>query len=167
MTNTNYKKAYLAGGCFWGMEELFRKQDWVVDTQVGYMGWRESEPTYQNHSWHAEAIEVSFDPEVTSYQKVLDFFFTIHDPTTKDRQGNDRGDSYRSAIFYQNSDEKLQAEAMIEIVNQSGRWMSPVVTNLEEFKWFYDAEWYHQDYLQENINGYTCHYVRFPSYLSA
>jgi peptide-methionine (S)-S-oxide reductase len=134
MKKTDYKKAYLAGGCFWGMEELFRKQDGVVDTQVGYMGGLSDDPTYRNHQGHAEAIEVSFDPEVTSYQKVLDFFFTIHDPTTKDRQGNDRGDSYRSAIFYQTSDEKIQAEAMVEIVNRSGRWMSPVVTNLEEFK---------------------------------
>ena len=161
----NTKKAYIAWGCFWGMEELFRKQPWVVDTQVGYMGWHVSEPTYQNHGWHAEAIEVSYDSDITSYQNILDYFFTIHDPTTKDRQGNDRGDSYRSAIFYQNSDEKLQAEGMIEIVNRSGRWTNPVVTTLEEFDWFHEAEWYHQDYLQENPNGYTCHYVRFPSYL--
>lgn len=161
----NIKKAYLAGGCFWGMEELFRKQPWVVDTRVWYMGWHVADPTYQNHGWHAEAIEVSYDSDLTSYQNILDYFFTIHDPTTKDRQWNDRGDSYRSAIFYQNSDERLQAEAMIEIVNRSGRWVSPVVTTLEEFDKFYEAESYHQDYLQDNPNGYTCHYVRFPSYL--
>jgi peptide-methionine (S)-S-oxide reductase len=147
------------------MEELFRKQEWIVDTQVGYMGGLNDDPTYRDHEWHAEAIELSYDSSATSYQRVLDFFFTIHDPTTKNRQGNDRGSSYRSAIFYQNSDELIQAEAMIEIVNKSWRWMAPVVTTLEEFAWFYDAESYHQDYLQENINGYTCHYVRFPSYL--
>jgi peptide-methionine (S)-S-oxide reductase len=110
MTKNNYKKAYLAGGCFWGMEELFRKIDGVVDTQVGYMGGNSPDPTYRNHEGHAEAIEITYDSDITSYQKVLDFFFTIHDPTTKDRQGNDRGSSYRSAIFYQNSDEKIQAE---------------------------------------------------------
>jgi len=165
MSESNIKKAYLAGGCFWGMEELFRKQPWVVDTQVGYMGGHEAEPTYRNHWWHAEAIEVTYDSTETSYQKILDYFFTIHDPTTKDRQGNDRGDSYRSAIFYQSEDEKLQAEGMIEIVNNFGRWMREVVTTLESFDGFYEAEWYHQDYLQENPNWYTCHYVRFPSYL--
>jgi peptide-methionine (S)-S-oxide reductase len=165
MTENNQKKAYLAGGCFWWMEELFRNRPWVVDTRVGYMGGHVDNPTYQNHGWHAEAIEILYDSELTSYQDILDFFFTMHDPTTVDRQGNDRGDSYRSAIFYQNSDEKIQAEAMIEIVNRSGRWMTPVVTRLEEFQWFHVAEWYHQDYLQENPNGYTCHYVRFPSYL--
>lgn len=162
----NTQKVYLAGGCFWGMEELFRKQPGVVDTEVGYTGGHVENPTYQNHSWHAEAMEITYDPEVTSFQKLLDFFFCIHDPTTKDRQGNDRGDSYRSAIFYQNDDEKLQAEAFIQIVNQSGRWPSEVVTTLEPLDVFYPAEGYHQDYLQENINGYTCHYVRFPSYLS-
>jgi len=161
----NIKKAYVAGWCFWGMEELFRKVEWVVDTQVWYMGGNAPDPTYRNHEGHAEAIEISYDSEITSYQNILDFFFTIHDPTTLDRQGNDRGSSYRSAIFYQNDDEKFQAEGMIQIVNNSGRWISEVVTSLEAFDHFYEAEWYHQDYLQENINGYTCHYVRFPSYL--
>jgi len=146
------------------MEELFRKIDGVLDTQVGYMWGDSTDPTYRNHAGHAESIELTYDPETVSFQQLLDFFFTIHDPTTKDRQGNDRGDAYRSAIFYQNDDEKLQAEAFIQIVNNSGRWMSPVVTNLEQFKWFYLAESIHQDYLQENPHGYTCHYVRFPSY---
>ena len=104
---TNYKKAYLAGGCFWGMEELFRKIDGVVGTQVGYMWWAAIEPTYRNHGGHAEAVELTYDPEIISFQQLLDFFFMIHDPTTKDRQGNDRWDAYRSAIFYQNDDEKL------------------------------------------------------------
>jgi len=166
MKEKNIKKAYIAGGCFWWMEELFRKRDGVVDTEVGYMGGYVENPTYQNHGWHAEAMEVSYDADIISYQNILDFFFTIHDPTTKNRQGNDRGDSYRSAIFYQNEDEKIQAEAMIEIVNRSGRWMWEVVTTLEKFEKFYRAEWYHQDYLQENPNGYTCHYVRFSSYFS-
>lgn len=159
------KKAYIAGGCFWGMEELFRKQDGIEDTEVGYMGGHVDEPTYQNHSWHAEALEITYNPEIISFQGVLDYFFRVHNPTTKDQQGNDRGDSYRSAIFYQSDDEKLQSEAFIQIVNNSGRWTSDVVTTLEKFDTFYKAESYHQDYLQDNPNGYTCHYVRFPTYL--
>ncbi len=165
MTEKNIQKAYLAGGCFWGMEELFRKREGVTDTQVGYMGWSVADPTYRDHEGHAEAIEISYDSDITCFQNILDFFFAIHDPTTKDRQWNDRGSSYRSAIFYRNSDEKIQSEAFIEIVNNSGRWTAPVATTLESFEWFYPAEAYHQDYLQENPNGYTCHYVRFPSYL--
>lgn len=166
MTEKNYKKAYLAGGCFWGLEELFRAQDWVIDTEVGYMGGDVPNPTYQNHHGHAEAMEIEYDPSVVSYQWILDFFFRVHNPTTIDQQGNDRGSSYRSAIFYQNDDEKSQSEAFIEIVNSSDRWQDPVVTTLEAFDVFYPAEDVHQDYLQDNIGGYTCHYVRFPTYLS-
>lgn len=165
MSENNYKKAYLAGGCFWWMEELFRKIDWVVGIQVWYMGWYETEPTWQSHGWHAEAIEISYDPLITSFQQLLDFFFCIHDPTTKDKQWNDKGSGYRSAIFYQNEDERIQAEWFIQIVNNSGRWMSGVVTTLEAFETFYKAEAFHQNFLQENINWYTCHYIRFPSYI--
>ncbi len=166
MTENNYKKAYIAGGCFWGMEELFRKQDGIIFTEVGYMGWHEADPTYQSHAGHAEALELTYDSEIISFQGILDFFYRVHNPTTVDQQGNDRGASYRSAVFYQNSDEKIWAEAFIEIVNGSGRWNTPVVTTLEEFEAFYPAEPYHQDYLQKSPHGYTCHYVRFPSYIT-
>jgi peptide-methionine (S)-S-oxide reductase len=165
MTNTNYKKAYLAGGCFWGMEDLFRVREWVIDTRVWYTWWTNTHPTWQSHEWHAEALEIKYDPEITSFQNVLDFFFWIHDPTTKDRQGNDVWTGYRSAIFYQSEEERKVAEEMIEIVNTSGRWMSPVVTSLESFDIFYEAEEMHQDFLQIRPNYYLCHYVRFPSYL--
>ena len=155
----------LAGGCFWGMEELLRKQIGVVNTQVGYTGGGVDNPTYENHAGHAEAVEIEYDPNKTSYRKLLDFFFQIHDPTTLNQQGNDRGDSYRSAIFYANEEEKKEAEEFIEIVNQSGRWENPVVTSLEPLNKFYPAENYHQNYLQKNPAGYTCHFIRFESYL--
>ncbi len=161
----NLKKAYLAGGCFWGMEDLFRKEQGIVDTEVGYTGGNVVDPTYQNHDGHAEALEITYNVDVISYQGVLDFFFRIHNPTTVNQQGNDRGTSYRSAIFYQNEDEKLQSEAMITIVNQSGRWPTPVVTTLEKYDVFYRAEPNHQDYLKHNPFGYTCHYVRWGTYL--
>lgn len=164
--DSTIQKAYVAGGCFWGMEELFRKEVWVVDTKVWYTGGQNDNPTYRNHPWHAEALEISYDSNLTSFKNILDFFFRIHNPTTVDRQGNDRWSSYRSAIFYQNTNQRDEAEKFISIVNSSGRWPDPVVTTLEEYKKFYLAEDYHQDYLQENINGYTCHYVRFPSYIS-
>jgi len=159
------KKMVLAGGCFWGMEELLRKQIGVVNTQVGYTGGGVDNPTYENHAGHAEAVEIEYDPNKTSYRKLLDFFFQIHDPTTLNQQGNDRGDSYRSAIFYANEEEKKEAEEFIEIVNQSGRWENPVVTSLEPLNKFYPAENYHQNYLQKNPAGYTCHFIRFESYL--
>ncbi len=157
------KKAYLAGGCFWGMEELFRKQLGVVDTEVGYSGGENDNPTYERHPGHAEAMEIIYDPAVTSYLKILDYFFRIHNPTTVNRQGNDIGSSYRSAIFYQNEEEKQDAEKMIKIVNESGLWKDPVVTTLEPFKKFWSAEDYHQDYLQKNPGGYTCHMERWGS----
>lgn len=159
-------KAYLAGGCFWGLEELVREQPGVLDTEAGYTGGENENPTYENHPGHAEALEVTYDPEKISYQQLLDFFFQIHNPTTLNRQGNDIGTSYRSAIFYQNEEEKQVAEDMIRIVNESKRWKDPVVTTLEPFSVFYPAETYHQDYLQKNPGGYTCHAIYFDSYLT-
>lgn len=159
------KKIILAGGCFWGMEELIRKQPGVIETTVGYTGGEVENPTYQNHEGHAEAVEIKYDSDLTSYKKLLDFFFQIHDPTTINQQGNDVGSSYRSAIFYANDEEKNEAINFINIVNKSGRWKDPVVTSMEPLKKFYPAENYHQDYLQKNPNGYTCHVIRFGSYL--
>lgn len=165
------QKTYLAGGCFWGMEELFRSVPGVISTQTGYTGGRNENPTYENHSGHAEAIEITYDDTQTSFWKLLDFFFQIHNPTTLNRQGNDIGDSYRSAIFYQNDTEQKQAEDFIGIVNNSQRWKDregnvvPVVTTLEPFTKFWPAEAYHQDYLQNNPGGYTCHAIWFESYL--
>ncbi|MCE9585894.1 peptide-methionine (S)-S-oxide reductase MsrA [Candidatus Uhrbacteria bacterium] len=159
--------AVLAGGCFWGLEELFRKQPGVVETVTGYTGGENEHPTYENHPGHAEALKITYDPEKTSYPELLDFFFRIHDPTTMNRQGNDVGSAYRSAIFYADDDQKKEAEKFIDIVNASGRWPSPVVTTIEPLKRFSEAEGYHQDYLQKNPGGYTCHFVRtMPSYLS-
>lgn len=160
------KKAYLAGGCFWGMEELFRHQKGVLETEAGYTGGENDDPTYDHHPGHAEALEIEYNPEELSCKDVLDFFFQIHDPTTVNQQGNDVGTSYRSAIFYQTEEEKKEAEDFIELVNVSGRWPSPVVTTLEKFTTFYPAEEYHQDYLQKNPSGYTCHVIRFGSYMT-
>ena len=159
------KKIVLAGGCFWGMEELIRKQPGVLDTVVGYTGGKVENPTYENHEGHAEAVEIEYDPEKTSYGELLDFFFRIHNPTTLSRQGNDIGSSYRSAIFYGNEEEKKEAGNFIEIVNNSKRWKDPVVTTLEPLKKFYPAEEYHQDYLQKSPGGYTCPAIYFDSYL--
>ena len=155
----------LAGGCFWGMEDLFRKQTGVINTQVGYAGGKEDNPTYEKHEGHAEAVEIEYDENITSYEKLLDFFFQIHDPTTLNQQGNDIGASYRSAIFYQNKDEKREARNFIDIVDKSRRWKNPVVTTLEPLIKFYPAEEYHQNYLQKNPGGYICHAIRFGSYL--
>lgn len=159
------KKIVLAGGCFWGLEDLIRKQPGVVNTEVGYAGGENENPTYEHHPGHAEAVLIEYDSEKTSYKNLLDFFFQIHNPTTLNQQGNDIGTSYRSAIFYGNEDEKKEAEDFIKIVNNSGRWKNPVVTTLEPFKAFYKAEEYHQDYLQKNPGGYTCHAIWFESYL--
>ena len=161
------KKIVLAGGCFWGLEDLIRKQPGVVDTIVGYTGGTNDNPTYENHTGHAEAVEITYDPAVTSYKKLLDFFFQIHNPTTLNQQGNDRGTSYRSAIFYGNDEEKKEAEDFIKIVNDSKRWDNPVVTMLEPFTTFWKAEDYHQDYLVKHPGGYTCHAIYFDSYLKA
>jgi len=159
------KVVYLAGGCFWGLEELFRKRPGVIDTEAGYTGGENDHPTYENHPGHAEALRIEYDPNKTSFRELLDFFFCAHDPTTLNRQGNDIGESYRSAIFYQNEAEKQEAEEFIQIVNDSGRWDHPVVTSLEPFTTFWPAEEEHQDYLQKHPNGYTCHFIRFDSYL--
>lgn len=159
------KKIVLAGGCFWGMEELIRQQPGVVDTTVGYTGGQVKNPTYENHEGHAEAVAIEYDPEKTSYQKLLDFFFQIHNPTTLNQQGNDVGTSYRSAIFFGNEAEKIEAQNFIKIVNQSKRWDNQVVTTVEPLDEFYPAEEYHQDYLQKNPGGYTCHMIYFDSYL--
>lgn len=159
------KKIVLAGGCFWGLEDLIRSQPGVVNTEVGYTGGKVENPMYENHEGHAEAVEIEYYPEKTSYQKILDFFFQIHNPTTMNQQGNDRGTSYRSAIFYGNEEERKLGEEFIEIVNMSKRWKDPVVTTLESLVKFYKAEEYHQDYLQKNKGGYTCHAIYFDSYL--
>jgi peptide-methionine (S)-S-oxide reductase len=162
---TPTEKIVLAGGCFWGMEELIRKQPGVKNTVVGYTGGKLENPTYENHPGHAEAIEISYDPKQTSYKNLLDFFFQIHNPTTLNKQCNDIGNSYRSAIFYGNEEEKKAAEDFIKIVNDSKRWKDPVVTSLEPLQKFYPAEEYHQDYLQKNPDGYSCHAIYFDSYL--
>lgn len=160
------KHAYFAGGCFWGLEELMRTQPGVVDIVAGYTGGDNDNPTYEHHPGHAESLDITYDDTQTSFWKLLDFFFQIHNPTTLNQQGNDIGTSYRSAIFYQNDDEKKQAEDFIKIVNDSKRWPHTVVTTLEPFTKFYKAEEYHQDYLQKNPGGYTCHAIYFDSYLS-
>jgi len=159
------KKIVLAGGCFWGMEELLRKQNGVISTTVGYTGGSVVNPIYEHHDGHAEAVEIEYDPSVTSYRNLLDFFFQIHNPTTLNQQGNDRGDSYRSAIFYGNEEERKESEEFIKIVDGSKRWPNKVVTALEPLSVFYSAEEYHQDYLQKNPGGYTCHAIWFESYL--
>jgi peptide-methionine (S)-S-oxide reductase len=159
------KKAYLAGGCFWGMEDLFRVRPGILDTEVGYIGGKNDNPNYRNHPGHAEGIEITYDPEKTSFKELLDFFFRVHDPTTVDQQGNDRGSSYRSAIFIQNEEEKKISEEVIKIVNDSGRWPGKVVTTLEPYTTFWPAEPEHQDYLLKRPNGYTCHFERFGTFL--
>jgi peptide-methionine (S)-S-oxide reductase len=158
------KKAYIAGGCFWGMEDLFRTRNGILDTEVGYLGGENEFPTYQNHPGHAEGIELTYDSSLTNFEEILDYFYRVHDPTTVDRQGNDRGASYRSAIFFQNEEERATAIAFIETVDASERWPSKVVTTLELFTKFWPAEAYHQDYLVKNPNGYTCHFERFGPY---
>ncbi|WP_315054633.1 peptide-methionine (S)-S-oxide reductase MsrA [Chryseobacterium indoltheticum] len=161
----NSKKVYIAGGCFWGMEDLFRTRKGIVDTEVGYIGGENENPTYGNHPGHAEGIEITYDTTETDFKEIVDYFFRIHNPTTVDRQGNDRGSSYRSAIFFQNDEEKQIAEEVIAIVNKSNKWEGKVVTTLEPYTKFWPAEDYHQDYLVKNPNGYTCHFERFGTFL--
>lgn len=158
------ERAVFAGGCFWGMQDLIRKLPGVQATRVGYTGGDVPNATYRNHGTHAEAIEIVFDPSKTSYRKLLEFFFQIHDPTTPNRQGNDRGMSYRSAIYYLNDEQKAVAEDAIADVDASGLWPGKVVTELEPAGDFWNAEPEHQDYLQRNPGGYTCHFVR-PSWV--
>ena len=156
----NTERAVLAGGCFWGMQDLIRKMRGVVSTRVGYTGGDLPNATYRNHGTHAEAIEIIFDPEQTSYRKLLEFFFQIHDPTTPNRQGNDRGSSYRSAIYFTSDEQKAVAEDTIADVNASGLWPGKVVTEVEPAGPFWEAEPEHQDYLERIPHGYTCHFVR-------
>jgi peptide-methionine (S)-S-oxide reductase len=154
------ERAVLAGGCFWGMQELIRKMPGVVSTRVGYSGGDVPNATYRNHGSHAEAIEILFDPAQTSYRRLLEFFFQIHDPTTVDRQGNDRGASYRSAIYFTSDDQEAIARDTIADVEASGLWPGKVVTQVEPAGDFWQAEPEHQDYLQRIPHGYTCHFVR-------
>jgi peptide-methionine (S)-S-oxide reductase len=154
------ERAVLAGGCFWGMQDLVRRQPGVVSTRVGYSGGEVANATYRNHGTHAEAIEIIFDPAQTSFRNVLAFFFQIHDPTTRNRQGNDVGTGYRSAIFYTSAEQKAVAEETIADVNASGLWPGKVVTEVAPVGAFWEAEPEHQDYLERIPNGYTCHYVR-------
>jgi peptide-methionine (S)-S-oxide reductase len=154
------ERAVLAGGCFWGMQDLIRKLPGVVSTRVGYSGGEVPNATYRNHGTHAEAIEIIFDPTKMSFRDVLAFFFQIHDPTTRNRQGNDVGASYRSAIFYTSPEQKAVAEDTIADVNASGLWPGKVVTELSPVSDFWEAEREHQDYLERIPNGYTCHFIR-------
>lgn len=152
------KTIVLAGGCFWGMEELFRMQPGVTDTEVGYTGGDNDNPTYENHPGHAEALKITFDEAKTNIDTLLDYFFQIHDPTTKNRQGNDIGSSYRSTIFYQSDNEKQAAKNAIQ--RNQEYWEKQITTTLEPLATFWSAEEYHQDYLRKNPGGYTCHYER-------
>ena len=154
------ERAVLAGGCFWGMQDLIRKLPGVVSTRVGYSGGEVPNATYRNHGNHAEAIEIMFDPARTNYRNLLEFFFQIHDPSTPNRQGNDRGASYRSAIYYASPEQKAIAEDTIADVNASDLWPGKVVTELAPVGDFWEAEPEHQDYLERIPNGYTCHFVR-------
>ena len=154
------ERAVLAGGCFWGMQDLIRRQDGVLATRVGYTGGDVANATYRNHGTHAEGIEIIFDPARTSFRKILEFFFQIHDPSTLNRQGNDRGTSYRSAIFYTSEEQKRVAEDTIADVNASGLWPGKVVTEVAPVGPFWEAEAVHQDYLINYPSGYTCHFIR-------
>lgn len=159
MTTTT-ETAILAGGCFWGMQDLIRRMPGVLSTRVGYSGGDVPNATYRNHGTHAEAIEVVFDPSKTSYRQILEFFFQIHDPSTNNRQGNDTGTSYRSGIYYTSDEQKKVAEDTIADVDASGIWPGKVVSELAPAGDFWQAEPEHQDYLERIPNGYTCHYVR-------
>ncbi len=154
----------LAGGCFWGMEDLIRKLPGVNNTEVGYTGGDFENPRYEDmktgKTGHAESIQITFDESKLSFSALLDFFFRMHDPTTVNRQGNDVGTQYRSAIFYHNDEQKSEAQKVIATIDASGRWPKKIVTEVVPFKKFYSAEAYHQDYLQKNPGGYTCHFIR-------
>ena len=154
------ERAVLSGGCFWGMQDLLRSQDGVLSTRVGYTGGSVANATYRNHDGHAEAIEIDFDPSRLSYRTLLELFFQIHDPTTLNQQGNDRGTSYRSAIFYVSPEQRQVAQETIADVDASGLWPGKVVTEVVPAGDFWEAEPEHQDYLEHYPNGYTCHFVR-------
>lgn len=157
---TQTQTAILAGGCFWGMQDLIRRMPGVVSTRVGYTGGDVANATYRNHGSHAEAIEIVFDPARISYRQILEFFFQIHDPTTANRQGNDIGTSYRSAIFYADDEQKAVAQDTLADVDASGLWPSKAVTQIEAAGPFWEAEPEHQDYLERYPSGYTCHFIR-------
>ncbi|MER9757877.1 peptide-methionine (S)-S-oxide reductase MsrA [Mesorhizobium sp. M0166] len=157
---TTTERAILAGGCFWGMQQLVRRLPGVVSTRVGYSGGDVKNATYRNHGTHAEAIEITFDPSKTGFRDLLEFFFQIHDPTTPNRQGNDRGASYRSAIFYASEEQHRVAQDTIADVEASGLWPGKVVTEVSPAGDFWEAEPEHQDYLERHPSGYTCHFVR-------
>ena len=161
---TKTERAVLAGGCFWGMQDLIRKQPGIINTRVGYTGGKTQNAAYSDvktgTTGHAEAIEIEFDPEKTSFRNILEFFFQIHDPTTKDRQGNDRGSQYRSAIFYADDSQRQVAKDTIADVEASGLWPGSVVTEVTPVSDFWEAEDFHQDYLERQPNGYTCHFPR-------
>jgi peptide-methionine (S)-S-oxide reductase len=158
------EKIVIAGGCFWGMQELLRNVRGVVETRVGYTGGHLENPTYDDthdsKSGHAEAVEITYNPDQVSLRRLLEYFFQIHDPTTLNRQGNDKGTQYRSAIFYQNDEQKQIAQEVIDAVDASGKWPGKVMTTLEPAAIFYEGEDVHQDYLQKNPAGYTCHWIR-------
>ena len=154
------ERAVLAGGCFWGMQDLIRNQTGIVNTRVGYTGGDVTNATYQNHGTHAEAIEIEFDPKITNFRQVLEFFFQIHDPSTENRQGNDVGTSYRSEIFYTSEAQRLEALRTIDDVNASGIWPGRVATLISQVGDFWVAEGEHQDYLLQRPDGYTCHFPR-------
>ena len=157
---SNTERAVLAGGCFWGMEDLIRKLPGVVSTRVGYTGGDVANATYRNHGTHAEGIEINFDPTQMTYRRLLEFFFQIHDPTTMNQQGNDRGMSYRSAIYYVDESQKAVAEETIKDVDASGLWPNKLITELDPVIEFWEAEPEHQDYLERVPHGYTCHFIR-------
>lgn len=167
-SNKNHETAFLAGGCFWGMEDLIRKLPGVLETDVGYMGGNLENATYQQvkmgTTGHAEALKVIFNPEVLSYKNLLLYFFKIHNPTTEDQQGNDLGSQYRSAIFFLNEEQRITALEVISRVNNSGVWKSPIVTETTAAEKFWLAEEYHQDYLEKHPDGYTCHFERNISF---
>jgi peptide-methionine (S)-S-oxide reductase len=154
------ERAVLAGGCFWGMQDLIRRQPGIIRTRVGYTGGEVKNATYRNHGNHAEGIEIIYDPAKTNFRTILEFFFQIHDPTTLNRQGNDVGASYRSEIFYVNDEQRRIAEDTIADVNASGLWPGKVVTKLSPVGDFWQAEPEHQDYLERYPSGYTCHFIR-------
>lgn len=164
----NKQTATLAGGCFWGMEDLIRKLPGVLDTEVGYTGGQTSQPVYEQvktgRTGHAEALQVQFDADTLSFENLLLYFFKIHDPTTEDQQGNDIGSQYRSAIFFHDEKQKQIAQAVMQRVSNSGAWSHPLATHLTPAVEFYPAEKYHQDYLEKNPNGYTCHFERKISF---
>jgi len=161
MNNTGTTQtAYLAGGCFWGMEELVRQIPGVLETEVGYTGGDVQNATYEHHDGHAESLKIVFDPTLLTYRHLLFEFFRMHNPTTKNRQGNDVGTSYRSAIFYIDDEQKNMAQDVIRTVDASGEWGAKVVTEVVPYREFWRAEEYHQDYLVKHPNGYTCHLMR-------